>query len=204
MEPEAAVADTVTIDSVTFDVYGNDAGLAAWAVGKTAKVYAAYNAKDPDAKNRAWVTATRILDRIGWSGSKTSDAQALTWPRDNAYDSVAAASVADGTTPALIEEACYELAVQLALNEKFTDRSQSDRSRNIKRVGAGSAAVEFFASNSRYEGAPLPDEIMDMVARFLGGASSGYTGVTSFGDADGEAVFDEASDGYGLSRGWGY
>ena len=65
-----------------------------------------------DTKNRALVTAAKRIDSNDFSGSRTSDTQALKFPRDGlgSYDGI---DFTDGTTPQQVKDAQCEIAYEL-------------------------------------------------------------------------------------------
>lgn len=101
----------------------------------------AFSSASTTVQDQALVTATRMLDRQNWQGTKTSDAQALAWPRTGVSDREGVA-IGSSTVPADIINAQCELALALINNQSVQDSSSN--SLNTKRLKAGSAEIEYF------------------------------------------------------------
>ena len=131
---------------------------------------------DEEVKERAIISATRMLDRQRWMGEKTDPAQLLQFPRTGLTDSYGTA-VASEVVPQAIKDATAELALSLALDPSVQD--QAGTQKGIKRVKAGSAEVEFFFSsvNKRFS-----TVVSELVSAFLG---TGYSRVGIGGFASG-------------------
>lgn len=184
---------SVTIGGDTFEVYGSAAGLATYANGSTLW-YATHAAASADARARALVEATRLLDRQRWQGAKVSDGQALAWPRSGV--TVDGAAVSEASVPDAIVWAAYELA--LAILAKPTVIAGTSTGSNVQSVGAGPTAVTFFAPTP---GARFPDRVQELIGGYLYGADGAATlapgGLYATG-TDGCSQFDGA-DAYGLT-----
>jgi hypothetical protein len=59
-------------------------------------------------KTRALITATRGLDTLTWIGQRTTDTQALDWPRE--YVTCGGVTYANDEIPAPIQQATFDLA----------------------------------------------------------------------------------------------
>lgn len=118
-------------------------------------------------KDQALVTATRMLDRQLWAGTKTSDSQELEWPRTGVTD--AYGNVVDpDTVPQSIIDACCELALSLALNP--SGETNANAGSNIKRVSAAKGTdIEFFRPTTAGR---FPTIVQELIRGFLGGTSS--------------------------------
>lgn len=125
-----------------------------------------WEAATADDQEKALVTATRILDRLPWSGTKTESDQDLKFPRTGLvyHDGTA---VADDAVPTEILHAVYELAKHL-LN-KPTDSQKLGTVNNIKRVKAGVVEVEFLGQGVTLR---IPQHVHDIVSIFLGSAGT--------------------------------
>lgn len=64
-----------------------------------------------DDKGRALITATRGLDLLTWAGTRSSDVQALGWPRSGVY--LDGAELDATTIPEALEFATFDLAEAL-------------------------------------------------------------------------------------------
>lgn len=162
----------VTIGAYTFPTYGDAAGLSEYAAGSLA--YAAtHAAAEVDDAARALVEATRVITRLPFLD----------------------ATHADPTTsglPAAIVTAAYELALAgLADPAIFTSVSTA---KNIKRVNAKGAEVEFFAPTA---GGRVPGRVAELLAEYLEGAAGTVGGSFAYGTDD-ESDFDDC-DRYGVT-----
>lgn len=199
---------TLTIGSTTYSVYGLTADPIA-----DAKAYfagrlgtAAWDDADSGTRKAALVTAVRFLDRgVLWSGVQTDAAtpQPLQWPRDSATCNGDA--VTDGTTPDRIVNGEFELALALLEDESIQD-SQGTGS-NIKKVGAGTASVEFFrptqgtTSETRF-----PTTVHELVGCYQDNAGTlgapFASGVNKPANPDQTSSFDSCDDSYDLTQGY--
>ncbi len=193
-----AIATTVTIATIVYDVYG----LTADPVGDAtdylnAKLGAsAWATASADDQARAIVSAARWIDRVStFSGTKTVSTQELEWPRDNATCGTTA--VADGTTPDDLALAEFELA--LILIGDSTAQDASSQGSNVKRAKAGSAEVEFFgATTNTSADTKLPSPAHDMLKCFLTGATGSIAGGFATGTNN---ASEFCEDDFGLSGG---
>lgn len=141
-------------------------------------------------KEKALVTATRMLDRQRWVGTKTASDQGLMWPRTGITD--AAGTAVDSTTvPQAVLDATCELA--LSLIEDQSVQTQPNTGSNISEIQAGPVNVKFFAT--RTSGAKFPVIVHELIGSYLSGSSYPLPFVS------GTDVESELGD-YGLSRGY--
>ncbi len=143
-----------------------------------------------DTKNDALVTATSMLDRQEWTGSKTGDPQTLDWPRTGVSDPEGNA-VDSATVPQFILDATCELA--LALIQDLTVQTDADTSSNIKGLKAGSAEIQYFKGKS---GPRFPTIVHELIGFYLGSASA-YT-APYYGATEAETGLTD----HDLSRGY--
>lgn len=194
-----AIATTVTIAAVVYDVYG----LTSDPVGDAddylnAKLGAtAWAAASADDRARAIVSAARWIDRVlTFSGEKTVASQELEWPRDGAACSGTA--IADGTIPDDVALAEFELA--FILIGDATAQDASSQGSNVKSAKAGSAEVVFFgATIGTSDDTKLPSPAHDMLKCLTSGAGTNIGGGNAYG-VDGSSSFD--ADDYGRSGGY--
>lgn len=198
-----AAVETITIGAVNYSVYGlgNADPLQDADDYLAAKIGSTWSTLATLVRQQALVSAARLLDRsVFWSGTKTSAAQALEWPRDNAVNGCTGEAVTDGTIPDEIAYGQFELACLLALDAELLNASGTGS--NVKRVKAGSAEVEFFTPTNQGEfETRLPQAVHDVVSCFFDGASglSGFsTGTTT---AEGESCFDD-DDQFNTNEGY--
>jgi|TARA_Y100000310_G_scaffold160698_2_gene160496 hypothetical protein len=175
---------TLTIDGTGFEVYGTRASRDAYF--KAAVHGAAYVAASTTQRDQAHVSATRMIDRQTYLGDPTSSVQdPSAFPRDTTDDLI----------PDAVEEATYELT--LALLQDNAAAGNPDSSNNVKKVGAGSATVEFFRP-TRSKGR-FPTIVQELLRPYLSGALSGTSVLAkTFGSTNTSGV---AATGFGLSRG---
>lgn len=146
-------------------------------------------------KEKALITATRMLDRQVWAGSKTSDAQALQWPRSGVTDAYGN-EVSSASVPSQIIDANCELALALYTNSSVeTDKNTST---NAKYIKAGSAAIAFFRP---LRGGRFPTIIQELVGQFLTSAAA-IAIPEAFGTCE-ESAFDtcNSSNDFSLTGG---
>lgn len=182
---------TVTIASQDYAVYADTATANEYlAASVTATTWNDADTSDDD-KAKALVSATRLLDRQKWLGSKTDADQALTWPRtDTGVD-----GVEDAVVPQAIIDACCELAALFVAGttDAIDNASTSQQTRSLK---AGTVAIEYFRPDAN-TAARFPTAVQELVGDYLAGNGSdvvaGYVGGTDVCSA-----FD---DSYGLTRG---
>ena len=180
----------VTIGADTYDIYGTEAAAKSYMKARLG----ADSWDDASSLNRkkALISATRWLDRANWQGQKTSDSQALQFPRTGLTD-CDGNDVPSDAVPTLVEQACYEGA--LILLGDATAMDQADAGNNIKRLKAGSAEMEYFRGGYGSSGSaaapPFPTAMFELVRCFLEGASgitapyaSGYCEESQFDDDD--------------------
>lgn len=114
-----------------------------------------------DSKNRALVTATRLLDQhMIWIGRAATESQSLGWPRiyartRNGY------LYSHDVVPTAVKDATSELARRL-LESGMPDAAGGD-TENIKRMKAGPVDIEF-RENATTD--LFPDAVYNMV-KFL-------------------------------------
>ncbi len=177
----AATYNSVQIGSTVYEVYADIATIDQYMEAEASAYGAAWRAQlDPDAKARDAITATRLLDRQKWPGTKSDEFQELEFPRDN-MDSDCAI---DGVIPQrLIDAAC----VLAAMIEQGVDVTGSASIQSeIKRQKAGSVEIEYFRPVDAIARFPLP--VQELLACLLTGGSS-FGGVVTSG-TDGCSTFD--------------
>lgn len=156
---------TLQIGSSTFDVYADLADANEYAIA--AFHATAWLVATDDKKKQALVTATRILDRQKWQGSKTGgSAQLPAWPRSGI---TSPPIPSDSVVPDQVIEATIELAI--ALVNGSTVQDDQSTANKIRSAGAGSANVSFFRGA---EGEPLrfPLIVWELIGQWLGGVGS--------------------------------
>lgn len=169
---------TATIDGNDFDVY---ADVAIADIYLSAEPSAAtYRAADADTKARWAVSATRILNRQPWPGTKENDEQALVFGRTGTGWS----GYVDGTIPQWLIDASCEMINALA---NGYDQNVPTTENSVKRQKAGSVEIEYFRGVGG-DGTRFPLSVWELIAPYLssdsgiaGSYSSGTCGESAFG-----------------------
>ena len=180
--------DTVTIDSTDFTVFGDLDAIDAYA---TAAYHgAAWRAlSDVDTKGMIAVTATRLIDRQRWIGTKTDSDQAHSFPRS----ATGIEGDEDDEIPTAVLNGYFELC--LALADGAEVQTEQNTAQKIQSLGAGSARIAFFRE-AEGPAHRFPLIIHELFRDYLKGArfsyfafSSGTDGVSvtaqDFGFSDG-------------------
>lgn len=183
----AFVYETVTIDSVNYNVYVVVADADDYL---GASLYNTdWTGATTDNKGRALVMATRLLDRQAWDGSKTDNDNAQDWPRSGLEDDNGVA-VDSATIPQFIKDATAELALALLGSQDVETFTETE----VASVAAGSARIEFFRGDgSAYK--RFPTAVQELVGDYLAGSnSSGLVPYADGVDADDNPIVDINSD----------
>lgn len=195
-----AVVATVTIGGNNYNVYGLTSApvtdATTYFAGQLGASATAWGAATADNRARALVSAVRWMERaVVWSGTKTSGAQPLDWPRNGA--SCDGTAVADGTIPDEVALAEFELAGLILRDASVAEGSGTGS--NIRRAKAGSAEVEYFSATA---GGPtdtrLPQVAHDLVKCLYGGA----TGIAEPFVSGTDVCSDFDDDDYERIQGW--
>lgn len=121
-----------------------------------------------DVKNRAIVTATRLLDEsYDWFGWVVDDVQALGWPRRGAYYKTGYA-VPDTVVPQAVKNATAEFARQLLAEDRTADSEVE--AQGITGIKAGSVELTFDTATAKSQ--VVPDAVHSML-KFYGRRVSG-------------------------------
>ncbi len=137
---------------------------------------------DETTKDRALVTAARLLERQRWTGTKTVSTQAMQWPRTGAVDRDGE-PIDDTTVPNAVKEAQMELAYELTADG--AQETKSDTGDRTKRLKAGDVEVEYFAED-RATNTRFPTVVTELLIGLLAG--SGATVVPYASGTDVEAT----------------
>lgn len=172
----ALYTETVT-GGQAVEVYAGLVKVDAYLLSSGSKGAVAYNALPAggDARKRAIIDATRLIDRQRWQGTANAfDNTTLKFPRDDIEIDGEAATNAEQL--ALVEQAVAELAALLVL--KSSTYSAADTGQNIKAMGAGKARVEFFGPTRTKNGSAtkLPTVVHELIGMWLASQSPGAVG----------------------------
>lgn len=174
--------DTINIGSNQYEVYKDLNYVDEYLAGAShAGNYR--DETDEDTKGRWAVTATRLIDRQYWKGSKSVSTQDHAFPRTG----MGVTGVADDTTPDNVLFAYCELISDLADGSSVqTDENQSQKIQSMK---AGSASLTYFRGA---EGDPKrwPQIIFELLRDYLSAPSSTLDSASSSG-TDADSVTDE-------------
>ncbi len=159
---------------------------------------AAWAALTADQKGVNLVAGTNRLDLEVYSGQKLVEAQPNQWLRTGALCN--GVVVPDDTLPQQIEDGTIVMAGSIAIDPAASANGTAPQ--NIRRVGAGSAQVEFFTSQRTASfslAASVPDAfaIIRCLLRGAGvgvgsGMASGTDGQSIFGDPN----YPDLTDGF--------
>lgn len=117
-----------------------------------------------DEKNRALIEATRWLDHFDFAGERSTEAQALEWPRIGTYTRDGYEYDTD-TIPAFIEQATFELALQLLKdNAASKDTLGPTGLEAFNRAKVGPMEVEVRHANKAGD---LPDSVRSLIRHVL-------------------------------------
>jgi hypothetical protein len=167
---------TITIETNDYDSYLSVAEATAYLAARLDA--GAWTSATTDDKGRALVSATRLIDRRIYMGAKTSDTQALQFPRTGLVcDGI---EVASDTVPQKVLDATAELALAI-LNDLSTLAKTDFSEAQTRRLRAGSAEIEFFEATTgpstilgkQY----FPDVVNDLLRCFFSapaGVGSGF------------------------------
>lgn len=165
----------------------------------SSRAAAAWLALEPDAQDRALVTAFRELEKQRYAGMRTGGAaQATQFPRDSITNCDGIDRSGDSPAPVEVVEAQIELAYELSQDTALEGSSGSGS--NVKKVEAGSAKVTFFRpgrDGSGNRGTRFPTVVQELIGCFL---ETGGAGVESFG-TDAKSSFCDDSD-FDVSEGF--
>lgn len=124
----------------------------------------AWDAASDDLKNRAIITATRLINqRMEWYGSVSTEEQALPVPRVGLYDRNGNA-VPDDEVPVGVKDGTADFA-RLLLEHDYTADNAPGRD-GLKRVKAGAVEVEYRDGLSIMSGKMIPDSVWSELETF--------------------------------------
>lgn len=123
-----------------------------------------------ETRSKALITATKMLDRRYWAGTKYQAAptQVLDWPRSGITDPEGV-EVAEDTVPQFILDATCELALALVEDSSLQSAEDSDSIRSIR---TGTVSVEFFGSKATdFMSTGFPQIVQELINYYLAGAN---------------------------------
>jgi len=164
---------TVTIDSTSYTTYASVATADTYMdaeVSAAATKWRNATLTDADAKARALVSATRVIDKQLFPGSKTDEDQSLAWPRTG----TGLSGVETDVIPQQIVDASILLAAEI--NNGVDVGGSATTYDRIKDQKAGSVSISYFKDFD--EGTRFPTTIQELLNGLLG-SGSGLTGLGS-------------------------
>lgn len=185
-----ATYNTVTVSGADYDVYAPVADADAYLAAEFSDAATRWRdatLTDADAKARALVSATRLIDRQRWAGTKTDTDQALAWPRTG----TGLTDVEDDVIPLDIINASILIAADINNGVNVTGSSSTDD--RVRSQSAGSVSISYFRDLDG--GTRFPTAIQELLGRFMAGGAGAYGGVLVSG-VDGESAFGTS---YGLN-----
>lgn len=166
----SATYNVVTIDGTEHEVYADIPTADQYLAADSSAAGTAWRAlSDETAKARHLVTATRLLDRQRWPGSKSYEYQERAFPRDDMNSDCAE----DGVIPQDLINAAALLAGHLAAGVDVTGTTQEQL---VKRQAAGSVSIEYFRPFDA--AARFPLDVQELLACLVSGNAA-----TSLGGA---------------------
>lgn len=179
-----------------FSIYGTEADCIAYIGASVGPGPDAWNASsDTTRKQRAIVTAKRLIDAATWQGEPAVDGQADAWPRTGVVDRYGNA-VADDEVPDDVVNAEYELAAIVFADSSAAAAATSGS--NVKRVKAGPVEVENFRPTD-VTGTKFPAAVQKLLGQYLASSTAGSQNAaynTRSGSFDGcvRSSFDDCAE----------
>lgn len=161
-----ATYNTVSIGGTEYEIYADvptsDAYMAA-EISAAATKWRDATLTDEDAKSRALVSATRLIDRQVWPGTKTEpDYQELAWPRTG----TGITGVDPDIVPQQIIDASILLAAEINNGSSVVGSDSTDTRK--KRQKAGSVEIEYFRDLDG--GKRFPTAVEELLRQMRGSA----------------------------------
>jgi hypothetical protein len=122
----------------------------------------AWMAATPANKEKALVMATRLIDgQVQFAGWKTTDAQALQWPRVSVRDPDGEEDLRPDAVPAAVRDATCELARELLI----ADRTAAPAGEGLKYENTGTTQKGYDKSDTR---PVLPAVVQALLTKYGG------------------------------------
>lgn len=121
-------------------------------------------------KKRSLVAAFNAMSLMPWDGERTVSTQLAPFPRIGLTD-IEGSEIASDSVPTIAKYGQFELAAYLATNKGFVDKSKGQ----VKKVGAGSAKVEFFESTIQEKQSTDYPQVIEQFFSVLSSTSSSVT-----------------------------
>lgn len=144
---------------------------------------------DDDVKERAIVSATRLLDRQIWQGEKTDPYQLHAFPRTGLTYPDSGDDVPSDAVPQEVLDATAELA-SLLLDGSDVQTNADPNTSLVQSLKAGSVAISYFRGEPL--ASRLPTIIEELLGFWLQGSQIAVTGVAT--GTDRESQFEDEYD----------
>lgn len=158
---------------------------------------ATWDAATDENKDKALVTAFRMIDRQTWEGEKTVSSQVQEFPRTGLTDKDGNA-VSSSSVPQEVKDGQAELA--LSLLDDLTVQSQASTGTNVKEVDAKGVSVTFFNPSNPDEETRFPTIVQELLGPFLGNDGFDLLASESLG-SDATGLFGQTE--YGKTEPYG-
>lgn len=179
---------TVTINSVIYDVYASNQIADDYMGAQISSAGTAWRAATEDEQNRALVSATRLINRQTWQGTRDDQYYPLAFPRSGLLDADGAA-VDSSIVPQQVIDACCELAASLLDGSTVQDQSTTEN--NTQSLSAGSVSISYFRPTSEVSGR-FPQVVQELLGLWLSSSASVIVGFSS--GTDEESAFKSSYD----------
>jgi hypothetical protein len=180
---------TITISGKDYTTYSSLADADDYYLGSTE--YSTWEGYTDAEKERGLISATRLIDRQAWQGSKADDDQTLDFPRTGLTCNGDDVSEADSL--ALAVEASQLLALDLLAGA--TVETTASNESLTKRLKADTVEIEYFRAdanaNSRFD-----KNVMELIGCFLSSAAPLSSSI-AYG-TDGTALDNDFTMSYGF------
>ena len=180
---------TITISGNDYTTYSNLADADDYFIGSTD--YTTWDGYTDLEKERALISATRLIDRQPWQGSKDDEDQTLDFPRTGLTCNGSDVTADDSLELAV--EASQLLALDLLTGA--TDTSTNTNESLTKRLKADTVEIEYFRADpsaiTRFS-----SDVMELIGCFLSSAVPLSSSIAT--GTDGTALDDDFS----LSKGF--
>lgn len=179
---------TVTIGAVSYDAYASNQIADDYMAAQISSAGTAWRAATETDQDRALVSATRLIDRQVWQGTRDDQYFPLAFPRSGLVDADGVA-VDAYSVPQRVIDACCELAAALLDGSSAQDQASTESL--TQSLAAGSVSISYFRSAEQTSGR-FPQPVQELIGLWLAGNGISIVG-TSTG-TDEESAFGVAYD----------
>lgn len=179
---------SVTIGAVTYDVYASNQIADDYMAAQLSSAGTAWRAAAETDQNRALVSATRLIDRQTWQGTRDDQYFPLAFPRSGLIDPDGVA-VDAYTVPQRVIDACCELAASLL--DGSTAQDQSSTENLTQSLSAGSVSISYFRSAEQTSNR-FPQPVQELIGLWLTGSTISLVGSST--GTDEQSAFSESYD----------